>query len=270
MSNPLNVVQGNPNLRSAMSNNISLNYNSYDMKTKSGYGGYFYAGFVNNGIVSKSTVDNNLVRNTTYENVDGNFNMFTNVHYDKKYKVDKHSFSWRLGSDISYNKQKSFSQDVLYTTKTFSAGPELSFSYNYNDLIEIAPRYQYNFNSADYSIDNNLDTNFSSSELGITLETFWPKKIEFSNDFSMTYNPNVADGFTKDFYMWNASLGVKFLKNDRALLKVKVFDLLNQNTSVRRVSRQDYIEDSQRLVLEQYFMFSLTYKVNKFKGNKKK
>ena len=86
----------------------------------------------------------------------------------------------------------------------------------------------------------------------------------------MIYNPNVADGFTQNFYMWNASLGVKFLKNDRAMFKMKVFDLLDQNTAVSRVSRQDYIEDSQRLVLEQYFMFSLTYKVSKFKGNKKK
>ena len=74
----------------------------------------------------------------------------------------------------------------------------------------------------------------------------------------------------KTFICGMQSLGFKFLKNDRAIFKVKVFDLLDQNTSVSRMSRQDYIQDTQRLVLDQYFMFSLTYKVNKFKGSKKK
>lgn len=269
-SNPLNIVQGNPNLRNGMSNNININYNHYDMKSKSGYGGYVYFGLVSNGIVSKSTIDDNLVRFTTYENVDGNINLYSDLHYDKKYKLDKHRLSWRVNSFIEYRKEKAFSQEVLFTTKTLSIGPKLSLTYNYNDFIEVSPSYLLNVNNVNYSIDTDFDSDFNSSELGITLETFWPKWIEFSNDFRMIYNPNVADGFTQNFYMWNASLGVKFLKNDRAMFKMKIFDLLDQNTAVSRVSRQDYIEDSQRLVLEQYFMFSLTYKVSKFKGNKKK
>lgn len=269
-SNPLNIVQGNPDLKSTVSHQVNMSFNNFDMKTKAGYGGYAYMSFSNNSVVSKSITDANLVRYTTYENVDGNMNMFSNLHYSKSYKVDKHDFSWRLGADVSFNKNKNYSQDILYTTKTLSAGPEVSFTYNYNDIIEIAPRYSYNLNKSTYSIDTGLDGDFKSSELGVTLETFWPKQVEFSNDFRLTYNPNVSDGFTKNFYMWNASLGVKFLKNDRALFKVKVFDLLNQNTSVSRNSWRDSVEDKQELVLEQYFMFSLTYKVNKFKGNKKK
>ena len=61
-SNPLNIIQGNPNLRNGVSHNINVNYNNFDMKTRSGYGGYFYASLVRNGIVSKSVVDDNLVR----------------------------------------------------------------------------------------------------------------------------------------------------------------------------------------------------------------
>ena len=67
--------------------------------------------------------------------------------------------------------------------------------------------------------------------------------------------------------MWNASLGFKMLK-DKGLLKLKVFDLLNQNTSVSRYSNNDFISDTENLVLKQYFMLSFTYKVNKI-GSKK-
>ena len=130
------------------------------------------------------------------------------MHFDKKYKIDKHNLSWRISSNIEYRKEKAFSQDVLFNTKTFGLGPQVSVTYNYNDLIEVSPSYRFDYNNVKYSIDNGLDNEFNSSVLGITLETFWPKWVEFSNDFTMTYNPNVAEGFTKNFYMWNAKFRV--------------------------------------------------------------
>ena len=164
---------------------------------------------------------------------------------------------------------KRFQMALAYDSDRLSYGLNASISYNYNELIELAPHYNFNTNKTTYSTDLGRDTEFNTSSFGVTLETYWPKWVEFSNDFSLTYNPNVADGFTKNTYMWNASLGVKMLK-DKGLLKLKVFDLLDQNTSVYRSVNQDYIEDLENLVLKQYFMLSFTYKINKFKGGKGK
>jgi len=52
------------------------------------------------------------------------------------------------------------------------------------------------------------------------------------------------------------------LLNDKAVITLKVYDLLNQNTNARRIATQDYIEDKQSTVLRQYFMLSLSYKFN--------
>ncbi len=51
--------------------------------------------------------------------------------------------------------------------------------------------------------------------------------------------------------------------------KVMVYDVLNQNQSVKRVITDTYIEDREDLILKRYVMFTLSYKFNKF-GNKKK
>ena len=61
------------------------------------------------------------------------------------------------------------------------------------------------------------------------------------------------------------SLGYKFL-NDDATLKVKVYDLLNENVSTRRSTGEDYVQDTEELILEQYVMLSFTYKLSKFGG----
>lgn len=91
----------------------------------------------------------------------------------------------------------------------------------------------------------------------------------FGNDFGYTYNSNIADGFKKDFYLWNTSLGYNFL-DKKLLAKVKVYDVLNQNLSATRTITATTIRDEENDVLKRYLMFSLTYKIEKFGGKEKK
>jgi len=65
--------------------------------------------------------------------------------------------------------------------------------------------------------------------------------------------------------MWNFSMAYEFF-NDRFKAKVKVYDLLNQNTSSRRTIDATSIVDSESLVLKRYVMFSLTYSLKEFGG----
>src|SRR5690606_36186785 len=103
----------------------------------------------------------------------------------------------------------------------------------------------------------------------LKLETtsYWPKHFVFGNDFGYTYNSNIADGFQKDFYLWNMSLGYNFF-GDKLLAKVKVYDLLNQNVNATRTITPTAIQDIENTVLRRYAMFSLTYKLEKFAGKK--
>ena len=96
----------------------------------------------------------------------------------------------------------------------------------------------------------------------------WPKHVVFGNDFGYTYNSNISDGFKKDFFLLNTSLGYNFMA-DKMLFKVKVYDLLNQNQSAVRTITPTAIQDIENTVLKRYVMFSLTYQIEKFGGKKK-
>lgn len=267
-ANPLNTIVGNPNLKASNVTRISFSYRNFNMKTKSGYNLYATTSLTDNAAISKTITDpNTYKRITTYENVNGSYWAYLSGGYNKKYSFDKHDISYNFAMNVNVSKNIGFSNGEKLVTKSNSARPSLSVTYNYDDLFEITPRYEYNYNALDYSIDLGQESSYTSSSLGVNMESYWPKKIEIANDFTMNYNPNVADGFTKTTYMWNASVGMKMLQ-DKGILKIKVFDLLNQNTSVRRFSNQDYISDTENLVLQQYFMLSFTYKVSKIGGKK--
>jgi hypothetical protein len=73
-----------------------------------------------------------------------------------------------------------------------------------------------------------------------------------------------GDDLDQDYTLWNAAIGKKFLKNKTGELKLSVFDLLKQNQSIYRTVSENYIEDGQSRVLQQYFLLTFTYSLKNF------
>lgn len=66
--------------------------------------------------------------------------------------------------------------------------------------------------------------------------------------------------------MWNATVSYEFLRNRQATVSLKAYDLLRQNSNIRRTVTANYIEDISTNSLGRYFMVSFAYKFNTF-GN---
>ncbi len=268
VTNPLNTFIGNPDLKPQETHSFYLGYNNYDYPTKSGF--YFYSGggLNKNQVVSNTVYDASQGSVTSFENVDNTFYTYFGFDYSKSIKKEQHTLKASLGVNANINLAKGLTNNIGYQSHGYFLNPELQLSYEYGDLLTFTPSYQINFAKTDYtnySIDEQTST---VHNLKFEMTSRWPKHFVFGNDFGYTYNTQIADGFRKDFYLWNMSLGYNFFK-DKLLAKVKVYDLLNQNTSTRRNVTQTGIIDEQNLVLKRYAMFSLTYKIEKFGGKKK-
>jgi hypothetical protein len=268
LSNPLHTYIGNPDLKPNENYSIYINFNNYDYPTRSGF--YAYAGgdYDVNQVVASTTYDSDFKATTTYENVDRTYNSYFGFSLNKSFKKEKRTFKYGVNINGSVNYNQGLTNAELYESKGFTLSPKVNLTWSIDELITITPSYKYTHISNDYSnyvIDK--ATNFiHSAKLEIT--TYWPKKVVLGSDFGYNYNSNISDGFQKDFYLWNLSLGYNFY-NDRLLAKVKVYDVLNQNISTTRTITPTAITDMENTVLQQYAMFSLTYKLEKFGGKKK-
>jgi len=267
LSNPLNTIVGNEELKPTQQHSLYLNYNNYDWQTRTGL--FYYGGmnFTKNQIVASTVYDESFRAQTTYENVDRGLNSYFGVTWSKSFKKDKRNLRLSVGMDSGYTINQGLTNDELFESRGWRMEPKVSFNWSIEELITIAPSYSYAFNSTNFSnyvIDN---ANNFVHRFKMEFTSYWPKKVVFGNDFGYTYNSNIADGFQKDFYLWNTSLGYNFYK-DRLLAKVKVYDVLNQNVGVRRTITPIAITDTENIVLQRYVMFSLTYKLDKFGGKK--
>ncbi|MGK4567085.1 outer membrane beta-barrel protein [Flavobacterium sp. 3HN19-14] len=265
---PLSQILGSADLKPAKRHNIYLNYNNYDWATKSG--SYFYGGanFQEQEIIMASKLDEqNLVNVMTYKNIDNTFNVFLGFNLSKSIKKEQHKFTYDFGMNDGYTLSKGLTNNSLFQSKSFYFEPNAHLTYEYGEILTFQPSYNYTYNIthfSNYSIDKS-----STFRHVVKAETTvkW-NHVVFGNDFGYTYNSNIADGFKKDFYLLNASLGYNFFK-DKLLAKVKVYDILNQNTNATRSISPEAITDMQNTVLKRYVMFSLSYKIEKFGGKKK-
>lgn len=269
LTNPLNTYIGNPDLDPNKYHQFYFSFRDYDYASKSGYSFYAGGSIYDSQIVSSTVFDANRKRTTTYENISGTYESWFGVNWSKTFKKDAHTFKFGLGFGGGYDQLKGFTNAQQFEAKAFDITPRANFTYDYGELFSINPSYRYTMNDTKYT--NYVVSSASSfvHKFNMQVTNYWPKNWIFGNDFGYTYNSNIADGFKKDFFLWNTSLSYSFF-DKKLMAKVKVYDILNQNQNATRTITPTTIRDEENIVLKRYAMFSLTYKIEKFAGKEKK
>lgn len=262
VTDPLNIVTGNPNLEPANTHRVYAGYNSFDFQKGTGFYSYLNASFTNNQVVPRTTIDENFVRNTTYINVDGYYSLNASINNSKSITLDSlRTLKIDAGVYSFLRRNVNFNNDIEYASRSATIGPSLGLSFSWKDVLLIEPRYVFTYTTTRFNIDDFEDQDFARHEIDLETRTFLPKQLEWRNNIVYNYNPNVTSGFQKSVWFWNSTLAYSMLK-DRGILTLKVYDLLNQNNNTRRSSSPTSIQDVQSTVLQQYFMLSFSWKFN--------
>lgn len=266
LANPLNTIIGNPDLDLNKRHSTSVSLYTYDNATKKRYSFYISSSYNPTKVASISTYDENRKQTTTYTNVDNTYNFYGSANYGKVYETESgHSFDYGIYVSGNYIFNKGFTNGNLYETKSKRITPGVDFTYEYGEILSVEPSYQLSYSQTDYK---NYFVKTSSNvvhEITLGATSYFPENWIFGNDFGYNYNSNIADGFRKDFFLWNISLAYTF-GGKKWIAKVKIYDLLNQNTSNSRQISDVAIVDTEDLILTRYAMFSLSYKLENFAG----
>ncbi|HUH26395.1 MAG TPA: outer membrane beta-barrel protein, partial [Flavobacterium sp.] len=264
LSSSLATIKGNKDLQTQQKHNVYLGFNNYDWQSRSGY--YFYSSmtYSQRGIGMINSYDENYFSNSSYINVNDTYNFWAGINYSKSFKLtDKDKLTVAAGLDFNSNKDRGILNDVAYSSNSTDIGPSIDVTFDFDKKIILKPSYSYELTNRSFENLPVAKTKYFKHNVGFMVTSYLPKNVVFGSDIMYTYNSNIADGFKKDYLLWNMSLGYNFL-NERFLAKVKVYDILNQNQSVTRMTTPTSIYDTQDTILKQYVMFSLTYKLEKF------
>ncbi|HIB49548.1 MAG TPA: TonB-dependent receptor [Flavobacteriaceae bacterium] len=262
VSDPLNVVTGNPNLEPTNQHNVYMGYNAFDFQKGTGFGFWANGNLTENQIVPQTTIDENFVRTTTYTNVDGNYYFYGSGNYSKNVKLDTiREVKFRVAMSVNTNQSINFNNGVEYASNNVTYSPDTRITFTWKKWFEFIPSYRLSFTNTTYDLDAFDDRSFVRHNVGLETATFFPEKLEWRNDIDYSYNPDVAAGFQRSVLFWNSTLAYSVLK-DKGTITLKVYDILGQNNNTRRTATANYIQDSQSTVLERYVMLSFSWKFN--------
>ena len=259
LSNPLVTVQGNPNLKSAWINVTRMNYRSSNYTKNTTFNTGFGFNYRDNVIVNYSYYDDLGKQYKTYTNLSGDKTLSFNISYSKKYKWEKNSLRIAPNFLANYNYKKAFSNELLFTNNYYSLRPRLNLELDLKDKMNIKTYYSFSFSTSQYTDYRISKTEASAHSVNVLLSNyFFNQNLYFENNFNYNRNNNITSGFGKDSFFWASSVTYRFNK-DQMRLKLSAYDLLNQRQNAMRNIGDDYIEDTEDLILRRYFMLSFIW-----------
>jgi hypothetical protein len=285
-SNALYPVQGNPYLKPAFTNNISIRYNNFSFTT----GNVFFANFTYQNI-SNQVVTNTITSNTSnriftqYLNADGFYNFTGRVTYSKPWAERKYSVT--LNGTAQYNnnvgyltsltdldplaatpdqiasaQQKNIAKNLVFT-------PEIRFRVDLPNIIDAQILTNYAINRTTNSVKNDINdglTNIRTWNIGLNGKNYFGDWV-FSYDYTKATNYGYASIIkVTNPNILNMYVERRFLKNKVATLRLSAFDLFNQNTGYSSTTTASSTTVSNVNRLARYYLLTFTLRLQKFAG----
>lgn len=273
-SNPLQLETGNPDLNQEVQHGLSIRYKKTNTEKSSIFYTMLSANFRQNYIGNSTFVarQDTLITNgivlgrggqlITPVNLKGYFKTNAFVTYGIPIKAIKTNLNFNISG--SYTKLPGLINDIENLSNTATAGLGVTLSSNISEKIDFTLTSMSNINNSTNTANGFADTKYFNQTSTAVLNLIMGEHWVFRTDIAHNYYAGLSDGFNQNYFLWNVSLGRKFLKNNRGDLRFTVYDLLNQNTNISRNITAAYIEDVQTVVLQRYVMAIFTYDIRHF------
>lgn len=252
---------GNPNLKRSYVHNLNIRFFSSKILDQKNFFASLNASSTNNSIVNYDSILPNKVIVSKPVNVNGAYRINGNINYG--FGIKKLNSRLNFGLNGGYNNNISYANGLLNTIVTNSVGPNLNYSFQLDEVIDINLSARYAFSKTNNQISASLNTNFLTKTFGAEMTNYLPFNLVINQSLNYVINSGRAAGFNTAVPIWNASFSKFFLKNKRAELKMSAFDLLNKNIGISRNVSQNQIVDQSYNVINQYFILSFTYSLQK-------
>lgn len=264
-SNPLFIRYGDPALAPTVSHTFNLNFYKYDFNKSLNYNLFAYGSINRDDITRERTIGSDGVQTSRPVNTDGNWQVNGMARVSKEFKHDSgRRFSLGASAGGGYRKMLIILNGVRSYGQIVNFNPSVNAGINLNDKLEFYQTLRLSTNRSRYEEDvfDSYNTLFRSATSRLVLRV--PKRVVWEAYLEQWHTSDAVPGLQDSYSRLTAAVTFLFLKDDRAQLKLSVFDLLDQNISANRFIRENMIEDVRTTALTRYGMVTFIYDIRNF------
>lgn len=213
-------------------------------------------------------------------NLDGSKSARLNVSYGFPLDLIYSNVNLSMGANYSVSDTRQVyynsydSNTGLYSISDFSAkqrnlslNPNLSITSNISQDLDFSIRYGMSYGKTNNAVNTANNTETLNQNASARLNwTFW-KDFTLEQDVTYSYYGGSSLPETIDEWVWNMSLGKKFLKNNAGEVKLQIYDLLNTRTGYSQSVSNYAFSRSYTNYMPRYFMVTFSYKIQNYKSS---
>jgi hypothetical protein len=275
-SNPLLLNTGNPLLKQDFEQSFIARYGATNANAGTTFLVYTYANYIQNYIGNASFIplkDSALSDGTVlYKgsqlsepmNLQGYWNAKGFITYGWLIRPLKLNLNFNSG--VIYVRTPALVNDVANYSSNYTYSEGLVLSSDISENVDFTLSYTANYSTVTNTLQNQEDDNYYTGIATGKINLIFFKGLIVNTSLSQTsYSGLAASEYNQAIYLWNGSIGYKFLKNKLLQVSISANDILNQNTNITRTVTDTYIQDSQTVVLRRYYMVNLQLNIRKYK-----
>ena len=282
VSNPLLLKTGNAYLKQDYEQTFILRYGLTKAKTAHNFFLNLYANYANDYIANSSIIpETNSVtyvdpftktailinkgsQLTLPVNMNGYWNTRSFLTYGLPFDVIKSNLN--LNGGFNYTRTPGQVNSVSNFSNNYTPTIGVVVSSNVSEKLDFTLSYTGNYNIVNNTTQVQANNNYYNHVAAFKINWVFAKNFVLNTNITDNYYTAFSSTGDQNFYLWNAYLGYKLLKNNALEMRITAYDILNQNKSITRTVTETYIENNVTQVLKQYFLFQLTYTLREFKG----
>lgn len=266
-SNPLSLTTGNPNLRPSYTHSLSLRLSEADPATSKSR--FLFAN------VSRTS---NPIANSTFTaphdvTMDGVFlargtQLTRPVNLDESWSGNLFAVWSRptklLKSIVSLNGGGSWSRTptelngVVSDATSSAVRSGVVLSSNVSERLDFTVSYWGAWNMSRNS-RSTTDGDYFSHNAALRLNSVVGPGIVLRQEVTHNLQSGVPSQYGQNLVLWNATVGKKFLKDQRGEIRITATDALQQDRSVSRSITETYVQDSRDRTLGRFVQAVFTY-----------
>ncbi len=274
-SNPLLLNTGNPQLKEDFEQSLIARYGATNASKATTFLVYMYANYIQNYIGNASFIplgDSVLSNGTAlYKgsqlsmpvNLQGYWNGKAFITYG--WLIRKLKVNLNLNSGFVYTHTPALINNVANYSSNYTYSEGLVLSSNISENVDYTLSYTANYSTVTNTLQNQENGNYYTGVAMGKINLIFFKGLIVNTSLSETSYSGLAQTYNQAVFLWNGSIGYKFLKNKMLQVSISANDILNQNTSITRTVTDTYIQDSQTIVLRRYFMLNLQLNIRNYK-----
>jgi hypothetical protein len=263
--NSLSLLYGNPNLKPEYSHRFNAHWILYDQFSFTSFFVSLNTSYTKDKINWSRTITQNLGFINRLINVDHDWRASAN--FDFSTPIRSLGIKINLSGEENWNKGLNLINEIENEYTTLSHRISLSADNRKKDKWDINSGVTATLTNSWYSIQESLNDRYIN--VSWFAELRWTPSEKWNFEATADITNYSAKSFDKSIKipLLGAQISHHFLKNNRATLTLRGFDLLDKNTIVNRFGELNYLREIRSNSIGRYVMLSFTYRLNKFGEN---